>query len=335
MKWHHNYVTYSYFVERNLSPDNKEKASEILQNISSWRTENIRNRERFEYHLIRLYRDGLEAMDDFYFSSIEAFDWGMSVIFEEEPESSSDEETQLYYQVISGLVARALTAYAEVICLLRSGFPGGAFERARFMQEVYVTAMTIARYGHPLGEHPELVERYLRHRDVFEKSFAEELMNTNILGDKHPFSKEIFEALEKNQKDTKEMIGKSAGGMWAWASPVLPEGETPTMKSISEKVLPNFYFFYKLGSRHAHAGSEGWPLGHIEVGDQDGLIVGSQDNDLGLPATLATAFMTDLMTLVVPVEVESEDGIDTKGKLIHEILENLSEIIRENMFLDE
>lgn len=122
---------------------------------------NLDDREGFQDRIFQKYGRGLETMDLFYYSAVEVADWAQNMVYKAQADEDDPEDFDQYYMVVRGLTARALAAYAEVTWLLRGGFPNGALTRVRFMHEIYVTAMVLAEYGSPEGEHPELVDRYL------------------------------------------------------------------------------------------------------------------------------------------------------------------------------
>lgn len=139
---------------------------------------NLDDRDGFQDRLYRDFGRGLNAMDPLYFSAVEASNWAKDAVHAALKDDDDREAFDHYYGVVRGLVARALASYAETTWLLRGGYPQAALTRVRFLHELFVTAELLAQYGRPDGEHPELVDRYLEHHEVFIRATADDLIAT-------------------------------------------------------------------------------------------------------------------------------------------------------------
>jgi hypothetical protein len=278
------------------------------------------------------YGDGFEEMELFYFAAMEAVEWAESAV-DEALVGEEDPQFENYYLVLRGLAARSLIAYAEIMWLLRGGYPAGALARVRTLQELVVTTCVIAEYGNPNGEHPNLPAMYLQHRDVFLRALADDL---TAAGATVEFDTDTLTALDVARAQLAELYGRSfLQGMWGWSNPLFPEGKRITMKMISEKVFGSeglsLNYLYKAASAHIHAGSEGWHDSLAERGDEYFLATGTTNVGISLPATLASGFMTMILQTVIPTGIGGgEEALQTGGYFIA-ALERMSAQISETM----
>lgn len=296
---------------------------------------NLDDREGFQDRIFQKYGRGLETMDLFYYSAVEVADWAQNMVYKAQADEDDPEDFDQYYMVVRGLTARALAAYAEVTWLLRGGFPNGALTRVRFMHEIYVTAMVLAEYGSPEGEHPELVDRYLEHRDVFTRATADDLMSTGTLDPAAYFSQDVLDALEQRRSDLLARYGKNFGHMWGWAAPLFPGAPRISMKMMNSLVVPESHYFYTMTSAHVHAGSEGWYESFVAREDETVLASGPTNVGLALPAGLATAFLLDVLQVVVPSRIERDGFVEDTGAYFQAALARMSTSISDHMWRGE
>ena len=276
--------------------------------------QNLDDRDGFQDRLYRDYGRGLDAMDLLYFSALEAWDWAKDAVHEALTHDDDREPFDHYYGVLRGLAARALVAYAETTWLLRGGYPQAALTRVRLLHELFVTAALLAQHGSPDGKYPELVDRYLEHREVFTRATADDLIATGTFDPGEFFDDDVLNILELRKAQLLDDYGKNFGHMWGWAAPLFPGKNRISMKMIDSLVMPELHYFYSTTSAHVHAGSEGWHETIVEHGEERVLASGSTNVGLTLPAVLATAFLLELVRVVVPTCIESEGvSIDTGG----------------------
>lgn len=297
--------------------------------------QNLDDRDGFQDRLYRDYGRGLGAMDLLYFSAVEASSWAKDAVHEELKYDDDRESFDHYYGVMRGLVARALTSYAEITWLLRGGYPQAALTRVRFLHELFVTAELLAQYGSPEGEHPELVDRYLEHHEVFIRATADDLIATGVLDPSKFFDQDVLETLERRRAQLLARYGKSFAGMWGWAAPLFPGENRISMKMIGSRVLPELHYFYSMTSAHVHAGSEGWHETIIERGEEQILASGATNLGLTLPAELGTAFFLQIVGIVVPTRIESEGAAIDTGGFFQAALARMGATISEHMSAGE
>lgn len=297
--------------------------------------QNLDDRDGFQDRLYRDYGRGMDAMDLLYFSALDASNWAEEAVDEALNRDDDRESFDHFYGVMRGLVARALTSYAEITWLLRGGYPQAALTRVRFLHELFVTAELLAQYGSPEGEHPELVDRYLEHHEVFVRGAADDLIATGVLDPNEFFDQDVLDTLENRRTQLLARYGKSFAGMWGWAAPLFPGKERISMKVIGSRVSPEMHYFYSMTSAHVHAGSEGWHETIVERGDEQVLISGSTNLGLALPAELGTAFLLQLVQTVVPPSIEGEEGATDTGGVLMAALFRMSATISEYMWAGE
>lgn len=297
--------------------------------------QNLDDRDGFQDRLYRDYGRGLDAMDLLYFSAVEASSWAKDAVHEALKYDDDRESFDHYYGVMRGLVARALTSYAEITWLLRGGYPQAALTRVRFLHELFVTAELLAQYGSPEGEHPELVDRYLEHHEVFIRATADDLIATGALDPSKFFDQDVLETLERRRAELLARYGKSFAGMWGWAAPLFPGENRISMRMIGSRVLPELHYFYSMTSAHVHAGSEGWHETIVERGEEQILASGATNLGLTLPAELATAFFLQMVGVVVPTRIESEGAAIDTGGFFQAALARMGATISEHMSAGE
>ena len=297
--------------------------------------QNLDDRDGFQDRLYRDYGRGLDAMDLLYFSAMEDSSWAKDAVHEALQDDDDRAPFDHYYGVLRGLAARAFSSYAEVTWLLRGGYPQAALTRVRFLHELFVTAGLLAEYGRPDGQHPDLVDRYLEHHEVFTRATADDLIATGALDPSEFFDQDVLDTLERRRAELLARYGKSFAGMWGWAAPLFPGENRISMRMIGGRVLPELHYYYSMTSAHVHAGSEGWHETIVERGEETTLKSGATNLDLFLPAVLATAFLLDVVRVVVPTRIESEGATVDRGSLFHAALARMSESISEHMSAGE
>lgn len=312
-----------------------ERLAKFLATLKAERKGALQNtlddKDGFQDRLYRDYGAGLDAMDLFYSAAQEAAAWSADQI-EDFQDDQADDDFAQYYDVIKGLTARALAAYAEIAWLLRGGFPRGALTRVRFLQEVCLTTVAIAEHGNPQGDHPELVERYLDHHGVFIRSTADDLLAVQSEDLTETLNQEVLDALEQRRTDLIQRHGRIFQGMWGWAAPLFPgEKRSISMRMMGTLFVPEMHYFYSMTSAHTHAGSEGWHDAWTLREHETTLAAGATNVGLALPAALATAFLLTTLQAAVPSHIKSENQTEDKGAYFLAALLQMSETINERL----
>ena len=238
----------------------------------------------------------------------EAINWGSRIVHDHLEDGPDDDALAQRTKVLVALSGRALLAFDEMAWLLAGGYPRGAWTRVRSIHELFIVALALGLYGGPDGEHPDLVERYVRHHDVFALSMADDLIGTGDPAIKEKLDDEIRMALSDKKRVLIEKYGKGFARPWGWAAPLLPKG--PSFTGLNKLFLPQFGTFYGMASAHIHAGSQGLHDAWIESDEKQGLIMaGAEKRDLAAPAILGSGFLIGIIGTVVPTSVRAEgDG---------------------------
>lgn len=304
---------------KHLSDETLEEYYERLdERWSLGLTESHEYYEEFRSRLGRDYGAGFDALHMVYSGVFEALTWAdetLAKVFEDE-EDDDREGFEAYYDVVRGLTARGLQAFNEVTWLLKGGFPNGAYVRSRTLHELYVTASILGQFGHPGAEHPELVERYFRHHEAFDRSTAENIMSTGMVDPTVFFDDATLAQLDRNREALLSRYGRSFGTMWGWAAPLFAKNERVTMDKLGDLVEPGLNFFYGMTSAHAHGGSQGWHENFVKRGDETVMSAGPTNLGLVVPAQLATTFLSGLVQISVPAIIETDKHPDDTGAML-------------------
>ncbi|WP_237401515.1 DUF5677 domain-containing protein, partial [Rhodovulum sulfidophilum] len=208
------------------------------------------------------------------------------------------------------LHARACQTTLEILTLIESGFPDGAYARWRTLYEITVVAFFISRFG------DEVAKRYIAHdvvsaRDLLENEFK--------------FAGEVFDPsslegparrIEDDYEAVVELFGRSFKGPYGWAADSLG-CKAPRFQDLEQAVdwgaLPPEY---KWSSFKVHAGSAGTlrTLGSI-LGDK---IIHSGATNAGLqtPAIHTASSLLQITSLIFPNPHQLETAVQLKALLI-------------------
>lgn len=191
--------------------------------------------------------------------------------------------------------------------MLRGGYLSGAWARVRSLQELFVVAATLGLYGSSGSCHPELVERYLNHHEVFTRTVAEGLLATENDGLEETLNSEVLRALACKRESLIERYGKKFSGPWGWAAPLFPHS-TPTFTALNKLILPSFNVFYGISSGHLHASSQelAEATREAESGERY-FLAGPQKDALGVVAALGSGFLVGLLGTIIPTSVKLPD----------------------------
>jgi hypothetical protein len=295
----------------------EERMKRFLARLdSTWSEDlaaNAEQRSAFRDRLGERYQDGLDSMMMLHVCAWEAAEWADKAIesaLQDDPEGA---EFAYYYDVIRGLLARTMLAFDEVTWLLRGGYPNGAHARVRTMQELFVIASVLAEYASPGADHPELVEMYVRHHEVFIRSVADELMATGVLDPEEYFDTETLAALDARRDELIGLYGNRFKSMCGWAGPLFPDNKPISMARLSGLVTVKMNYFYGLSSSHIHGGSQGWHENFVTRGDEVVLACGPVNLGLAVPAQLATAFLLDVLEIAIPSTIKRKGQADDTG----------------------
>lgn len=315
------------------TPENDEKFEKIWAQFINKVQDDYRidldNQEMLRAHIAEHHGHVLNLMDIFWKSALDAVNWGSEILHEYLEEGPEDDARATLFTTLTGLGSRALLAFSEVSWLLRGGYPHGAFTRVRSLHELFIVAAILSEYGSPESEHPDLVNRYRRHHEVFANTTARDLIATDVPGITDTLNDGVLDKLDTRKKELIATYGKKFATTWGWAAPLFPN-EFPSFIGLNRLVMPSLTAYYGIASEHVHASSAGL----IDAGEPDeagamGFNGGPSTEDLGFPAILAATFLLAVVGAIVPVEIhdpKTGKKIDT-GRRMLEVLARLHQEI--------
>lgn len=311
------------------APEDDEKFDKIWEQFIKESQDDCRiessNQEMLRGHITEYHGHALNLMDLFWKSGIEAVNWGSEILHKYLEDAPEDDAYATLFTALAGLSGRGLLAFSEVSWLLRGGYPHGAFTRVRSLHELFIVAAILSEYGLPESEHPDLVDRYLLHHEVFMNGAARDLIATDVPGITDTLNDDVLDVLDARRKELIATYGKKFSTTWGWAAPLFPN-ETPSFMGLNRLIMPSLNTYYRIASEHLHASSAGL----MDAGEPDetgmmGFNGGPGTDDLSFPAILGSTFLLALVGTIVPVEIhipERNKEIDT-GRRMLEILAQL------------
>lgn len=264
-------------------------------------------RDSVRREILNNYQAGFEAMELLHESASEAINWASNAVHDTLDDSEDDSSFAEYINVLVGLGGRALLAFDEVAWLLRGGYPSGAWTRVRSLQELFVVTATLGLFGSPNGAHPDLIERYVNHHEVFTQSEADELLATEIHGVEQTLTSEVLQVLMQKRQALIETYGQKFSSSWGWAAPLFPKS-TPTFSALNKLILPSHNAFYGIASSHLHASSQGLHEATRETENGENyFLAGAQKDELGAAATLGSGFLIGVLGAIIPTAIKTSD----------------------------
>lgn len=305
----------------------------FCEEAASNRAEKSTERVSFRDEIFTAHKAAFEAMELLHETASEAINWASETLHDALEDNTEDDAFAEYINVLVGLSGRAILAFDEVAWLLRGGYPRGAMTRVRSLQELFVVAATLALHGSADGDHPDLVERYLAHHEVFTRKIADDLLATENEGIGSTLNDEVLQTLAQKKKALVAKYGKQFSQSWGWAAPLFPDSN-PSFTELNKLILPTFNAFYGIASAEVHASSQGLieAAREAENGDRY-FLAGPQKDGLEVPAILGSGFLIGILGAIVPNSIESPDGnVSNKdGYYFMSALVRIQEQIRDGM----
>jgi len=300
---------------------------------ASDRAQKSTERVSFRDEIFHTHKASFEAMELLRETACEAINWASDTVHDTLQDNPEDAAFAKYINAAVGLSGRAVLAFDEVAWLLRGGYPRGAMTRVRSLQELFVVASTLALYGSAEGDHPDLVERYLAHHEVFTRKVADDLLATENEGLDSTLNEEVLQALTEKQKALIAKYGKQFSQSWGWAAPLFPSSN-PSFTGLSKLILQTFNAFYGIASAEVHAGSQGLNEAAREAENGDKyFLAGPQKEGLEVPAILGSGFLIGILGTVVPISVKfpGQDEPSIDGRYFMSALVRIQEQIRDGI----
>ncbi len=298
------------FVVGGIEPPESVEFAEFLARVDSEYSESLpvlaSDRVALREEIRAIYG---QVLDDCYIlhdGAAEAINWAAETIDAGLEGTPDDDAFHTYHVLLRGLAAKSLLTFDEVLVLVEAGHREGAIARVRTMYELFVVAAVICLRGNPSADHPELVERFLAHREAFRRSDAGALLLTGLESAQEVIDAEVVGALDVRHAKLAERYGKPFMRNWGWAAPLFPGENSVSFAKLVDLIEPAFAYFYPALSAAVHAGSAGWHDSIEEHGDAQTFKAYPDADGLGFPIELATFLLLVTIDTVVPVVIEAE-----------------------------
>ena len=207
--------------------------------------------------------------------------------FNERYRPDAAENNDYVFEALTRLNGRGLQVAAEVIQLLKGGYPEGALSRWRTLHEILVTALFIK------NAEPVVAERYLASVDFTRLKAAKQLNRYADRANLQCFSDEELSKFKRRCEGWEQRFGVALDD-YNWARPGIAgatENFRITFFHLEEETgLDHWRPRYKWASQHTHAGHRdpGSGLGLVEA-EVDVILVGASNSgfvdpmQIGLP----------------------------------------------------
>ncbi|MBN2069136.1 MAG: hypothetical protein JW739_05815 [Opitutales bacterium] len=211
-----------------------------------------------------------------------------------------NEENRVLFDVMLRLHARACMTANEVLCLLESGFPDGAFARWRALHEIAVIGLFIVARGN------ECAKSYRDHAAIG-KYLHMKAHDSYKLKLKAPGpTEEQLENAERRFKILKERYGKGFDKDYGWAGPFLGLKDNNNVRfNEIEKVvkLDQMRPYYRWASQVVHPCSTGTyeQMGLLET-DEDIILTGRSDGGMIVPSHSLAISLSQVVLALLRVD---------------------------------
>jgi hypothetical protein len=276
----------------------KAIAPEILK---EWRRES----RRFDTQLRRTWNKPFLLMESF-----------VRISMEMGAKYNLEEQCDYTFQALTKLHGRACRIGQEVLILLKSGYPVGAFARWRAIHEIAVVSQLIQKNGN------ELAERYLNH-EIMER-LASMRINQQYCErlDMRPYSEEETAAASGAKESLVRRYGRKFTGDYGWATMILKD-RPPTFVELEKLAgLDHYRPYYRMASDGVHAGSRvlGAHLGLMGESSSRVILAGPSNSGIALPGQSTIISLMQVNISILPRHPNTEDVI-LMGSLYELMLE--------------
>jgi len=218
----------------------------VLKQRGARNAETLEIRTGFERRLQRFWKVPVERLDIFIDLNSQI---GAEINSLDRPLAAK--ESDLVFEVITRLHAKACRVASEVMALIRSGYADGAMARWRTIHEASVVANFINENG------KDVANRYLLHQHVDNLKAAKRY---NEFQKRLGVKRIPLRTLKRMQIHVDRLVakfGKEFGNEYGWAAVAL-KNPKPRFSSIEDATrLEHWRPYYKMASHNVHAGSRG------------------------------------------------------------------------------
>jgi hypothetical protein len=258
-------------------------------------------RAGFETRLGQIWEPAFDLLEAMIESSIE-----FAIEFDRSERPAAAAESDLVFEAVMRLHARACRIAREILSLMRSGFAMGSMSRVRALQENVVVALFIRDHGRDTAERYLLHDRATQWRAAVEYNTHAEALH------EVPFTEsEISEMRATRDAVIARFNEPCFDRDYGWALYAMGRGcsraahasgdrvsHRVTFAEIEKKIdLDQYRPYVRMASRAIHADSRAlyWDLG-LDDGTQTMLLYGPTNDGFTEPAAIA-AHLVGLMTI--------------------------------------
>jgi hypothetical protein len=263
--------------------------SELWRLAPKMLRKNRRMRRRFERQLMRRWKRALRLYEMVMVAATEA-----GAVFNEKHRAAAAKESDVVFEALIQIHARASRIASEVLALLRTGHADGAHTRWRTLHELAVVAYIISEHG------SDIAERYLRHRFVQNAKDAREYQSNCATLGYDPFTSEEIAEIEDAARLLVDRFGPEFKKTYGWAASLTRSGKSPSFIDLERlSGLDHLRPHYSWASHKIHADSKGIYLNLVEEGPETVLIAGLSDAGLADPGQSALISLVQITTTVL------------------------------------
>lgn len=303
-------------VLRQAFPSLKRTVKKIIQ--KSWLKKgkaNLKYRRRmidsFELRLATTYGKAFDQLDFFILLNKE-----ISEITHDRYRTSLDRKDLRKFDVLIRLHGRACQVASEILVLLRSGYPDGAFARWRTLHEIYVTFLVL------VDNDNELVARYDDYEVIEAAKKAKEYNEGHKMLGWRKLDRRRIAKLESERSRLVAQYGSEFAKQYGWAAQILPKQHERNFRGLESLVRKNHLrFIYVWACDNVHSGVSGIRKTLSKVGNDQMVLMGPSNYGLADPGQF-TSYTLLNMTREILLWDDS-----LSGELQIETLEDIQEKI--------
>lgn len=209
-------------------------------------------------------------------------------------------ENDIVFHALKLLHGRACVTGSEILALLVSGHPFGAYARWRTLHEYAAVAFLIRERG------AELAERFILHQHVQILKDARGYQRahgalTKLSGTEYePFTPDEIGEMEKVRDALLGRFGQAFGSDWGWAALLTENGRAPRFVELERLAgLEHLRPFMQRAHHDVHADSKGVALGIVGQAERQVMLAGATNYGLADPGQGALISLHQVTTTLL------------------------------------
>lgn len=245
-------------------------------------------RSEFEARLNRRWSKPLALLESLIIISLESGE-----AFYHECNSIATTESNLVFEVLIKIHARACQISCEILALLRSGFADGALSRWRTLHELSVLSFFICQHGDEIAlmylEY-EYIERYYEMKEYVK--YASRLGHDEL-------NQEDIDNLVEIREELINKYGSDFEKSYGWTMKVLDK-KNRNFKGVEESInLDYLRPYYKLACNYIHLGPKASSHSLSIIEGRNVLLTGSSNYGLADPGQNTCLSLTQITTCLL------------------------------------